>query len=40
MSNGYEDEWQPKTRLGRMVQDGEISSMEEALESGLQMKEP
>lgn len=42
MSNGegYEDEWQPKTRLGRMVQEGEITSMDEALESGLQLKEP
>lgn len=41
MSNGegYEDEWRPKTRLGRMVQEGEITSMDEALESGLQLKE-
>ncbi|MDY6779498.1 MAG: 30S ribosomal protein S5, partial [Halobacteria archaeon] len=31
----YEDEWVPKTRLGRMVQEGEITSMDEALESGL-----
>lgn len=39
-SEGYEDDWQPKTRLGRMVQEGEITSMDEALESGLQLKEP
>jgi len=37
---GYEDDWRPKTRLGRMVQEGEITSMEEALDSGLQLKEP
>jgi len=42
MSNGdgYEDDWHPKTRLGRRVQEGEITSMEEALESGLPLKEP
>jgi len=39
-SEGYEDDWRPKTRLGRMVQEGEITSMEEALDSGLQLKEP
>lgn len=31
--------WEPQTRLGRKVRDGEITSMEEALESGLQIKE-
>jgi len=35
----YEDEWQPKTRLGRKVQEGEITSMDEALSSGLPLKE-
>ncbi|MFP4218777.1 MAG: 30S ribosomal protein S5 [Salinarchaeum sp.] len=34
------DGWQPVTRLGRLVQDGEIDSMEEALQSGLSLKEP
>jgi small subunit ribosomal protein S5 len=41
MSQGeYDDEWQPKTRLGRKVQEGEITSMDEALDSGLPLKEP
>lgn len=31
--------WVPRTRLGRMVQDGEIETMEAALQSGLQLKE-
>ena len=31
--------WVPKTRLGRMVQAGEIETMDQALESGLQLKE-
>ena len=34
-----DDGWEPKTRLGRKVQDGEITTMEAALESGLQLKE-
>ena len=36
MSNG----WEPRTRLGRKVADGEITSMRDALESGLPLKEP
>ena len=32
--------WQPKTRLGRKVQAGDITSMAEALDSGLPLKEP
>ncbi|MFB6068481.1 MAG: 30S ribosomal protein S5 [Halobacterium sp.] len=36
----YDDTWQPKTRLGRLVQDGEIEDMSEALNSGLPLKEP
>ena len=36
----YDDGWQPVTRLGRMVQDGEIDDMSAALESGLPLKEP
>ncbi|MEF8856331.1 MAG: 30S ribosomal protein S5, partial [Haloplanus sp.] len=35
-----EDGWVPRTRLGKQVQDGDITSMEEALESGLPLKEP
>ncbi len=42
MSNGRNgnDGWEPVTRLGRQVQAGEIDSMEEALASGLPLKEP
>ena len=36
MSHG----WEPKTRLGRKVAEGEITSMEQALESGLPLREP
>ena len=36
MSNG----WNPRTRLGRQVANGEIDSMQEALNSGLPLKEP
>ncbi|MDY6774958.1 30S ribosomal protein S5 [Halorutilales archaeon Cl-col2-1] len=36
----YEDEWIPKTRLGRKVQEGEITSMDAAINSGLPLKEP
>ena len=32
--------WEPVTRLGRQVQDGEITTMEQALDSGLPLKEP
>lgn len=32
--------WEPQTRLGRLVQDGEIDTMEDALNSGLPLKEP
>jgi len=39
MSN-YNDGWEPRTRLGRMVQEGEIQSMGQALETGLPLKEP
>jgi small subunit ribosomal protein S5 len=34
------DGWEPRTRLGRMVQDGDIGSMQQALDSGLPLKEP
>ncbi|MFC5365620.1 30S ribosomal protein S5 [Salinirubrum litoreum] len=39
MSNNYNDGWVPRTRLGRKVQDGEIDSMEQALQTGLPLKE-
>jgi small subunit ribosomal protein S5 len=32
--------WQPQTRLGRKVQAGDVTSMEQALNSGLPLKEP
>jgi small subunit ribosomal protein S5 len=32
--------WQPQTRLGRKVVEGDIETMEEALNSGLPLKEP
>jgi small subunit ribosomal protein S5 len=32
-------DWAPKTRLGRMVKNGEISSMSDALNSGLPIRE-
>jgi small subunit ribosomal protein S5 len=34
------DGWEPRTRLGRMVQSGDVTSMEQALDSGLPLKEP
>ena len=34
------DTWEPKTRLGRLVQEGEIDDMSAALDSGLPLKEP
>lgn len=33
-------DWEPKTRLGRLVQAGTISTMSEALASGLPIREP
>ncbi|KAB1198575.1 MULTISPECIES: 30S ribosomal protein S5 [Haloferax] len=32
--------WEPRTRLGRMVQNGDVTSMDHALETGLPLKEP
>jgi len=40
MSANYNDAWEPVTRLGRKVQEGEIDTMEDALNSGLPLKEP
>lgn len=34
-----DDGWEPATRLGRQVRDGEIETMDEALNSGLPLKE-
>ena len=34
------DGWEPQTRLGRKVADGEIDSMQDALNAGLPLKEP
>ncbi len=39
-ADDYNNGWRPVTRLGQMVQDGEIETMDEALESGLPLKEP
>lgn len=35
-----EIEWEPKTKLGRLVKNGEIRTMGEALRAGLPLKEP
>ena len=40
MSSDDYNGWVPKTRLGRLVQEGEIETMEQALASGLPFKEP
>ena len=37
--NNYEQEWIPKTKLGKLVAEGKIKSMEEVLESGLPIRE-
>ncbi|WP_247009867.1 30S ribosomal protein S5 [Halorientalis litorea] len=34
------DGWEPRTRLGRKVAEGEIDTMQDALTSGLPLKEP
>jgi small subunit ribosomal protein S5 len=39
MAYNYESEWIPKTRLGILVKEGQVTSMEEALKSGLPIKE-
>ena len=39
-ANDYHGGWQPVTRLGKLVQEGEIETMDEALDSGLPLKEP
>jgi len=43
-SKGYRtnktDTWKPLTRLGRMIQEGKISSLEEIFREGLKIREP
>jgi len=34
------DEWVPKTRLGKMIQEGKITSIDEVFLSGLKISEP
>jgi small subunit ribosomal protein S5 len=36
----YDEEWVPKTRLGRLVYEGQVTTFDEALRSGLPIKEP
>jgi small subunit ribosomal protein S5 len=33
-------EWNPRTRLGKLIRSGEITTMKEALETGLPLREP
>lgn len=40
VEEGRGGEWTPKTRLGRLVRSGEITSMNQALASGLPLREP
>ncbi len=35
----HKEEWFPKTRLGKLVKEGQVTSMSEALASGLPIKE-
>ena len=34
------DSWEPKTQLGKLVSNGTITTMNDALESGLPLREP
>lgn len=34
------EQWVPKTRLGKMIQEGRVTSIEEVFMGGLQVKEP
>ncbi|MDF1557167.1 MAG: 30S ribosomal protein S5 [ANME-2 cluster archaeon] len=40
MAYSYETEWVPMTRLGTLVKEGQVTSMDEALKSGLPIREP
>src|SRR5664279_4799223 len=35
----FDQDWVPKTRLGKLVVEGQVASMEEALQSGLPIRE-
>jgi small subunit ribosomal protein S5 len=35
----YQEEWIPKTRLGKLVYEGQVTTFDEALKSGLPIKE-
>lgn len=35
----YQEEWVPKTRLGRLVYEGQVTTFDDALKSGLPVKE-
>ncbi|MBN2109693.1 MAG: 30S ribosomal protein S5 [Methanosarcinaceae archaeon] len=39
MAYEYEEEWVPQTRLGKLVHEGQIASMDEAIDSGLPIRE-
>jgi small subunit ribosomal protein S5 len=39
MAYQYEEDWVPLTRLGSLVSEGQITSMDEAIESGLPIRE-
>ena len=36
----FDQDWVPKTRLGKLVFEGQVTSMEEAIKSGLPIREP
>jgi small subunit ribosomal protein S5 len=36
----FQEEWIPKTRLGKLVYEGQVTTFDEALKSGLPIKEP
>jgi small subunit ribosomal protein S5 len=40
MAYEYNEEWVPKTRLGTLVSEGQVTSMDEAMDSGLPIREP
>jgi small subunit ribosomal protein S5 len=39
-ADDYDGGWEPQTRLGKKVQSEDVTSMEQALDSGLPLKEP
>jgi small subunit ribosomal protein S5 len=40
MTTPTEEEWKPRTKLGKMIQEGKISSIEEVFTEGLKIREP